>query len=108
MANSIINSQGRSVLHIDSTDGEITLAELKATNEATVVSADIVEMFWQTATSITIDRGGTAVHAFTGTGHWNLGAAGTVLSGDNTDDIGITITGDSYAVIIVHKQYSGG
>jgi hypothetical protein len=108
MANSITNSQGRSVLHIDTTDGAITLAELKATNEATVVSADIVEIFWQTATSITIDRGGTAVHAFTGTGHWNLGAAGTVLSGTNTADLGITLSGDSYAIIIVHKQYSGG
>ena len=108
MANSIINSHGRSVLHIDTDDGAITLAELTATNEATVVSADIVEMFWQTATSITIDRGGTAVHAFTGTGHWNLAAAGAVLSGTNTADFGITVSGDSYAVIIVHKQYSGG
>ena len=108
MANSITNSQGRSVLHIDTTDGAITLAELKATNEATVVSADIVEIFWQTATSITIDRGGTAVHAFTGTGHWNLGAAGTVLAGTNTADLGITLSGDSYAIVIVHKQYSGG
>ena len=108
MANSIRNSNQRSVLHIDTTDGEITLAELKATNEATVVSASIVEIFWQTATSITIDRGGTAVHAFTGTGHWNLGAAGAVLSGTNTADLGITVAGDSYAVIIVHKQYSGG
>jgi len=108
MANSITNSQGRSVLHIDSTDGAITLAELKATNEATVVSADIVEIFWQTATSIAIDRGGTAVHTFTGTGHWNLGAAGAVLGGTNTADLGITVSGDSYAVIIVHKQYSGG
>ena len=45
MANTITNSQGRSVLHIDTTDGAITLAELKATNEATVVSAQIVEMF---------------------------------------------------------------
>ena len=108
MANSIRNSNQRSVLHIDTTDGAITLAELKGANEATPTKAHIVEIFWQTATSITIDRGGTAVHAFTGTGHWNLGAAGTVLSGDNTDDIGITLTGDSYAVIIVHKQYSGG
>ena len=108
MANSIINSQGRSVLHIDSDDGAITLAELKATNEATVVSADIVEIFWQTATSIAIDRGGTAVHTFTGTGHWNLGAAGAVLGGTNTADLGINVTGASYAVIIVHKQYSGG
>jgi len=105
MANTITNSHGRSVLHIDTTDDEITLAELKATNEATVVSAHIVEMFWQTATSITIDRGGTAVHAFTGTGHWNLGAAGTVLSGLNTADLGITISGDSYAVIVIHKSY---
>ena len=108
MANSITNSQGRSVLHIDSTDGAITLAELTASNEATEVSADIVEIFWQTATSITIDRGGTAVHAFTGTGHWNLGAAGTVLAGTNTADLGITVSGNSYAVIVVHKQYSGG
>ena len=108
MANSITNRQGRSVLHIDTTDGAITLAELKATNEATVVEAAIVEIFWQTATSITIDRGGTAVHAFTGTGHWNLTAAGTVLSGTNTDDIGITVSGDSYAIVIVHKSYSGG
>ena len=108
MANSITNSQGRSVLHIDTTDGAITLAELKATNEAAVVSADIVDIFWQTAGSITIDRGGTDVHAFTGTGHWNLGAAGAVMSGTNTADLGITVSGDSYAVIIVHKQYSGG
>ena len=108
MAYSITNSQGRSVLHIDTTDGAITLAELTASGETTVVKAAIVEMFWQTATSIAIDRGGTAVHAFTGTGHWNLGAAGTVLSGSNTADLGITVSGDSYAVIIVHKQYSGG
>ena len=105
MANSIRNSHGRSVLHIDTTDGAITLAELKATNEATVVRASIVDIFWQAGTSITIDRGGTNVHAFTGTGHWNLGAAGAVLSGDNTADIGITVAGDSYAVIVVHKSY---
>ena len=105
MANSITNSQGRSVLHIDSTDGAITLAELTASGEATVVAADIVEMFWQTATSIKIDRGGTDVHLFTGTGHWNLGAAGAVLSGTNTADIGITVSGDSYAVIVIHKSY---
>ena len=105
MANSIKNSHSRSVLHIDSTDGAITLAELKASGEATVVSAKIVEMFWQTATSIKIDRGGTDVHLFTGTGHWNLGAAGAVLSGTNTADIGITVSGDSYAVIVIHKSY---
>ena len=105
MANSIINSHGKSVLHIDTTDGAITLAELTASGEATVISAQIVDIFWQTATSITIDRGGTAVHAFTGTGHWNLGFAGTVLAGTNTADLGITLSGDSYAIIVVHKSY---
>ena len=105
MANSITNSQGRSVLHIDTTDGSITLAELKATNEATPVSASIVEIFWQTAGSVAIDRDGTAVHSFTGTGHWNLGAAGAELAGDQTADLGITVSGDSYAVIVVHKSY---
>ena len=105
MANSIRNSNQRSVLHIDTTDGEITLAELKGANEATPTKAHIVEMFWQTAGSIAIDRGGTAVHAFTGTGHWNLGAAGVELSGTQTADIGITLTGDSYAIIVVHKSY---
>ena len=105
MANSIRNSNQRSVLHIDTTDGAITLAELEGANEATPTKAHIVEIFWQTATSITIDRGGTAVHAFTGTGHWNLGAAGVELGGTQTADIGITVAGDSYAVIVVHKSY---
>ena len=105
MANSILNSHRKSTLHIDTTDGAITLVELTASGEATVVNAAIVEIFWQTATSITIDRGGTAVHAFTGTGHWNLGAAGAELGGDQTADIGITVSGDCYAVIVVHKSY---
>ena len=105
MANSIRNSNQRSVLHIDTTDGAITLAELKGANEATPTKALIVEIFWQTATSITIDRGGTNVHAFTGTGHWNLGAAGVELGGTQTADIGITVSGASYAIIVVHKSY---
>ena len=45
MANQIINKIGTSVIHVDSTDGEITLAELKNANEATVVNADIIEIF---------------------------------------------------------------
>ena len=105
MANSIRNSHQRSVLHIDTTDGAITLAELKATGEATPTKAHIVDIYWQTAGSLTIDRGGTAVHAFTGTGHWNLGQSGAELSGDVTADLGITVSGDSYAVIVVHKSY---
>ena len=105
MANSITNSQGRSVLHIDSDDGAITLAELKGTNEATPTKAHIVEIYWQSATSLTIDRGGTNVHAFTGTGHWNLGASGCELGGTQTADIGLTVSGDTYAIIVVHKSY---
>ena len=105
MANSINNSHGRSVLHIDTSDGAITLAELTASGEATVVRANIVDIFWQTAGSVAIDRGGTAVHAFTGTGHWNLSQSGCELRGTQTADIGITITGASYAIIVVHKSY---
>ena len=105
MANSIINSHGRSVLHIDSDDGAITLAELTATNESTVVKAHIVDIYWQTAGSVAIDRGGTAAHTFTGTGHWNLAQSGCELRGDVTADIGIDITGATYAIIVVHKSY---
>ena len=105
MANSIRNSNQRSVIHCDTTDGAITLAELKGANEDTPVKAHIVEIYWQTATSLTIDRGGTAVHAFTGTGHWNLSQSGCELRGDVTADIGIDITGASYAIIVVHKSY---
>ena len=105
MANSIRNSNQRSVIHCDTTDGAITLAELKGANEDTPTKAHIVEIYWQTATSLTIDRGGTAVHAFTGTGHWNLAKSGCELRGDVTADIGIDITGATYAIIVVHKSY---
>ena len=105
MANSIRNSNQRSVIHCDTTDGAITLAELKGANEDTPVKAHIVEIYWQTATSLTIDRGGTAVHAFTGTGHFNFGFAGAELGGTQTADIGLTVSGDTYAIIVVHKSY---
>ena len=105
MANSIRNSNQRSVLHIDTTDGAITLAELKGANEDTPTKAHIVDIYWQTAGSVAIDRGGTAVHTFTGTGHWNLSQSGCELRGTQTADIGITITGASYAIIVVHKSY---
>ena len=105
MANSIRNSHQRSVIHCDTTDGAITLAELKATGEATPTKAHIVEIYWQTATSLTIDRGGTDVHAFTGTGHWILMASGCELAGDQTQHIGLTVSGDTYAIVVVHKSY---
>ena len=63
MANQIINKIGTSVIHVDTTDGEITLADLKNAAEATVVNADIVEIFYnlKAGASIAIDRGGTDV-----------------------------------------------
>ena len=105
MATTITNRIGVSIIQGDATNDAISMANLKHADEATPVAAKIVEIFWQTATSITIDRDGTNIHAFTGTGHWNLGAAGTCLQGTNTDDIGITVSGDSFFVVIVRKTY---
>lgn len=105
MATTITNRIGTSIIQGDTTNDAISLANLKHADEDTPVAAKIVEIFWQTATSVTIDRGGTAIHAFTGTGHWNLGAAGTCLQGTNTDDIGITVSGNSFFVVVVRKTY---
>ena len=105
MATTITNRIGVSIIQGDATNDAISMANLKHADEATPVAAKIVEIFWQTATSITIDRDGTNIHAFTGTGHWNLGAAGTCLQGTNTDDIGITVSGDSFFVVVVRKTY---
>ena len=105
MATTITNRIGTSIIQGDTTNDAISFANLKHADEATPVAAKIVEIFWQTATSITIDRDGTNIHAFTGTGHWNLGAAGTCLQGTNTDDIGITVSGDSFFVVVVRKTY---
>ena len=105
MATTITNRIGVSTIQGDTTNDAISFANLKHADEATPVAAKIVEIFWQTATSITIDRGGVNIHAFTGTGHWNLGAAGTCLQGTNTNDIGITVSGDSFFVVVVRKTY---
>ena len=105
MATTITNRIGVSTIQGDTTNDAISFANLKHADEATPVAAKIVEFFWQTATSITIDRGGANIHAFTGTGHWNLGAAGTCLQGTNTNDIGITVSGDSFFVVVVRKTY---
>ena len=116
MANQIINKIGTSVIHVDSTDGEITLAELKNTNEATVVNADIVEIFYnlKAGASIAIDRGGTDSIKIAGNasgahlvGHINYRPSGIVLRGTSTADIGVTVASftDSVVTIIVKKSY---
>ena len=117
MANQIDkNSYDRAILHLDTNDGEITLAELKSTNEATVVSAKIVEVFYEIVTSgsVLIDRGGTDVWKIAAVastsnlvGHVNYRPSGIVLRGTNTADIGVTVGSftDSVATLIVKKTY---
>ena len=109
MATTITNRIGVSTIQGDTTNDAISFANLKHADEDTPVAAKIVEIFWQTAGTITIDRGGSNIHAFTGTGHWNLEAAGTCLQGTNTNDIGITVAGgDSFFVVIVRKNILRG
>lgn len=113
MANTIEkNSFDRAILHIDSTDGEITLAELKHADEATVTGARIVEVFYQIAAggSLDIDRGGTQamkLSAPSGSpliGNINYRQAGVALRGSDTADIGVEVSGtDTYVIIVVHK-----
>lgn len=116
MANQIDkNSYDRAILHLDTNDDSITLAELKSTNEATVVSAKIVEVFYEIVTSgsILIDRGGADALKITNpassptlVGNINYRQAGIVLRGDNTADIGVTLTGTGTRLtIVVHKTH---
>lgn len=113
MANTIEkNSFDRAILHIDTTDAEITLAELKHADEATVTGARIVEVFYQIAAggSLDIDRGGTQAMKLTAgsggplVGNINYRQAGVALRGSDTADIGVEVSGtDTYVIIVVHK-----
>ena len=115
MANQIINKIGTSVIHVDTTDGEITMAELKHADEATPVTAKIIEIFYnlKAGASLAIDRGGTDALKITNpastptlVGNINYRQAGIVLRGDNTADIGVTLTGTGTRVtIVVHKTH---
>jgi len=115
MANQIINKIGTSVIHIDTT-ADFSLANLKATTEATPVTASIIEIFWniQPTGTIMIDRGGTDVWKIAAVastsnlvGHVNYRPSGIVLRGTNTADIGVTVGSftDSVATLIVKKTY---
>ena len=117
MANQIINRIGTSVIHVDTTDGEITMAELKHADEATPVTAKIIEIFFniEDTGSLVIDRGGTDVLKIVGNasggahkvGHINYRPSGLCLRGTNTSDIGVTVANftDSVATLIVKKTY---
>ena len=115
MANQIINRIGTSIVHIDTT-ADFSLANLKATDEATPVTASIIEIFWniKPTGSIVLDRGGTDVYKLVGNGsgahfvgHVNYRPSGIVLRGTNTADIGATVAnfGDSVVTIVVKKTY---
>jgi len=115
MANQIINKIGTSVIHIDTT-ADFSLANLKATTEATPVTAKIIEIFYnlKAGASLAIDRGGTDVWKIAAVastsnlvGHVNYRPSGIVLRGTNTADIGVTVGSftDSVATLIVKKTY---
>ena len=114
MANQIDkNSFDRAILHLDTDDGEITLAELKHADEATVTGARIVEVFYSITAGgyIDIDRGGTSVlkisnpaGSSTLVGNINYRQAGVALRGSDTADIGMDVDGTgTYAILVVHK-----
>ena len=115
MANQIINKIGTSIVHIDTT-ADFSLANLKAADEATPVTAKIIEIFYnlKAGASLAIDRGGTDVWKIAAVastsnlvGHVNYRPSGIVLRGTNTADIGVTVGSftDSVATLIVKKTY---
>ena len=97
---------GKAVVTANATDGAVTLAEITGTSE-TVASADIVDVFWTVngTNTWTVDRGGTTIGVFSGSGHWDLYSAGITLGTGNTSDIGLTLSGGTgFIVVNLHKS----
>lgn len=97
---------GTAIVTANATDGAVTLAEITGTSE-TVTTANIVEIFWTVSGTNTwlVDRGGTTIGQFAGSGHWNLAASGISLATGNTSDTGLTLSGGTgYIVVKFHKQ----
>ena len=119
MANQIDkNSWDRAILHLDTNDGEITLAELRSgSDEAALTGARIVEIFYYIGASGTleIDRGGTEAIKLVGNatsgsnliGHINYKNSGIALRGSDAADIGVTFTdfGNGLVTLVVHKTH---
>ena len=106
MATVLSNKDGTTIVSATTTDGAITLAEMTKSGE-TVASAEVVEIFWTVNGTNTwlVDRGGTAIGQFSGSGHWNLNATGISLATGSTSDIGLTLSGGTgYIILKVHKQ----
>ena len=106
MATVITNKDQTSIVSATTTDGAVTLAEMTKSGE-TVTTANIVEIFWTVSGTNTwlVDRGGTTIGQFAGSGHWNLAASGISLATGNTSDTGLTLSGGTgYIVVKFHKQ----
>ena len=106
MATVITKTKGKTVVTANATDGAITIAEMQ-TAGLTITKADIVEVFWTVNGTNTwlIDRGGTALAQYAGSGNHDYSASGLSLATGNTSDMGLTLSGGTgFIVVIVHTR----
>ena len=106
MATVITKTKGKTVVTANATDGAITIAEMQ-TAGLTITKADIVEVFWTVSGTNTwlIDRGGTALAQYSGSGNHDYSASGLSLATGNTSDMGLTLSGGTgFIVVIVHTR----
>ena len=106
MATVITKTKGKTVVTANATDGAITIAEMQ-TAGLTITKADIVEVFWTVNGTNTwlIDRGGTALAQYSGSGNHDYSASGLSLATGNTSDMGLTLSGGTgFIVVIVHTR----
>ena len=106
MATVITKTKGKTVVTANATDGAITIAEMQ-TAGLTITKADIVEVFWTVNGTNTwlIDRGGTALAQYSGSGNHDYSASGLTLATGNTSDMGLTLSGGTgFIVVIVHTR----
>ena len=106
MATVITKTKGKTVVTANATDGAITIAEMQ-TAGLTITKADIVEVFWTVNGTNTwlIDRGGTALAQYAGSGNHDYSASGLTLATGNTSDMGLTLSGGTgFIVVIVHTR----
>jgi len=106
MATVITKTKGKTVVTANATDGAVTIAEMQ-TSGITITIADIVEVFWTVSGTETwlIDRGGTALAQYAGSGNHDYSASGLSLATGNTSDMGLTLSGGTgFIVVIVHTR----
>ena len=106
MATVITKTKGKTVVTANATDGAVTIAEMQ-TSGLTITIADIVEVFWTVSGTDTwlIDRGGTALAQYAGSGNHDYSASGLSLATGNTSDMGLTLSGGTgFIVVVVHTR----